>query len=404
MNNKRTAEWFSGRAVVRKLTCSLLAALMAAPAPAFACTTLMTRDAAGGIYHGRTLELASWLPYNVVYVPAGTWLSSSAPTPADAALQGSSRYRVLAVTVPVNAAGDNKVVEGLNEEGLSFSALMYAGAVGPQMRISQSSKALAAADIGAWGLSQFKSVAEVKAALQSQPIWLAGLAVLGGLKTPLHYVFYDRSGASVVIEFADGKQTVTDNPIGVMTNGPEFSWHLTNLNNYSFLTNLDKSAGSFGPLKVAQPDSGIATQGLPASNTSVGRFVRAAYYSTYAEQAKDADSAVVTLAHVMNNFDRPRGITVDASGAGANEGVATTGAAGVSSEYTTWTSLTDLNRTLLFVRTYMDVNYAKFDLAAFKDVKEIKVIPLAGVAGSPLDATAQLKAGKSAVPPSEGKR
>ena len=395
MKKTKTAVGLSYRA----LTCSVLAALMAVPAPAFACTTLITRDAAGGIYHGRTLELASWLPYNVVYVPAGTWLTSSAPTPGEAALQGSSRYRVLALTVPVNTAGDNKVVEGLNEEGLSFSALMYAGAVGPQMRLAQSQKALAAADIGAWGLSQFKSVAEVKAALQGQPIWLAGLAVLGGLKTPLHYVFYDRSGASVVIEFADGKQTVTDNPLGVMTNGPEFSWHLTNLNNYSFLTNVDKSSGSFGPVKLAQPDSGIATQGLPASNTSVGRFVRAAYYSTYAEQAKDADSAVVTLAHVMNNFDRPRGITVDESGAGANEGVATPGTAGVSSEYTTWTSLTDLNRNLLFVRTYMDVNYAKFDLAAFKDVKEIKIIPLAGVAGAPLDATAQLKAGKSVAPP-----
>jgi penicillin V acylase-like amidase (Ntn superfamily) len=373
---------------------------MAAPAPAFACTTLMTRDSSGGVYHGRTLELASWLPYNVAYVPAGTWLASSAPTAAETALQGSSRYRVLALTVPVNAAGDNKVVEGLNEEGLSFSALMYAGAVGPQVRIAQSQKALAAADIGAWGLSQFKSVAEVKAALQTQPIWLAGLSVLGGLKTPLHYVFYDRSGASVVIEFADGKQTVTDNPLGVMTNGPAFSWHLTNLNNYSFLTNLDKSSGSLGALKLAQPDSGIATQGLPASNTSVGRFVRAAYYSTYAEPAKDADSAVVTLAHVMNNFDRPRGITVDESGAGANEGVATTGTAALSSEYTTWTSLTDLNRNLLFVRTYMDMNYTRFDLAAFKDVKDIKLIPLASVAGAPSDANGQLKAGKSIAPPS----
>ncbi|WP_312861494.1 linear amide C-N hydrolase [Segnochrobactrum spirostomi] len=383
------------RGLGRRASVAALVGLMLAQTPAIACTTLMTRDASGGVYHGRTLELASWLPYNVVYVPAGTWLKSSTPTDADKALQGSSRYRVLAITVPVDAAGSNKVVEGVNEEGLSFSALMYAGAVGPQVRIEQSQKALAAADLGAWGLSQFKNVAEVKAAMANQPVWLAGLAVLGGLKTPLHYIFYDRAGNSIVIEFADGKQSVNDNPIGVMTNGPELSWHLTNLNNYSFLTNVDKSTGSFNGVNVAQPDSGIATAGLPASNTSVGRFVRAAYYSTYVEKAKDPDTAIVTLAHVMNNFDRPRDITIDQSGAVANEGVATTGKAAFSSEYTTWTALTDLNRGLLFVRTYMDVNYAKFDLAAFKDVKEIKAIPLAGVAGSSIDATQQLLAGKS---------
>ena len=92
--------------------------------------------------------------------------------------------------------------------------------------------------------------------------------------TPFHYVLHDRTGASIEVEFSGTTQSVYDNPVGVMTNGPAFSWHLTNLANYTFLSNVDRSESQFGALQVAQPDSGIATEGLPSSNTSVGRFVR----------------------------------------------------------------------------------------------------------------------------------
>lgn len=57
------------------------------------------------------------------------------------------------------------------------------------------------------------------------------VAVLGNATSPFHYALHDRSGASIVTEFSDGKQTVYDNPVGVMTNGPSLPWHLINLNN-----------------------------------------------------------------------------------------------------------------------------------------------------------------------------
>src|SRR5690606_19896745 len=146
--------------------------------------------------------------------------------------------------------------------------------------------------------------------LAKQPVMLEPLALLGGAVSPFHYVAHDRSGASLVIEFDKGAMKVFDNPVGVMTNGPSFDWHLTNLNNYTFLSNVDRSSGAFGKLKVVQPDSGIATAGLPSSSTSVGRFVRAAYYAQFTEKAEDPDGAIRALAHIMNNFDRPRGVSI----------------------------------------------------------------------------------------------
>ncbi|EAX4319113.1 linear amide C-N hydrolase [Salmonella enterica subsp. enterica serovar Richmond] len=52
-----------------------------------------------------------------------------------------------------------------------------------------------------------------------------------------------------------------------MTNGPEFPWHIENLNNYTQLTNKDRSAGTLGNICVYQPDSGIAVSALPSSIT-----------------------------------------------------------------------------------------------------------------------------------------
>ena len=73
------------------------------------------------------------------------------------------------------------------------------------------------------------------------------------------------------------------------------------------------------------------TAGLPASNTSVGRFVRATYYAQFTEKVSAPDDAIKTLAHVMNNFDRPKGITIDPRG-GAG-GIEAGGPAGSLSDH-----------------------------------------------------------------------
>jgi len=350
--------------------------------PLFACTSLIYKDAKDAVYLGRTLELTMDLPYQLAYLPAGRNFSSK---PGDHPSLGySSRHALFAVVMPGRlptpeapiTPADLKIIEGFNTEGLTFSLLAYPSVSGASCQIENTRAVLSATDLGSWTLAQFGTVAEVKAALDAQPVVLDSVALLGGIEAPFHYVLHDRSGASIVIEFHHGEMTVYDNPVGVMTNGPQFSWHLTNLDNYTFLSNVDKSSATFGNLKVSQPDSGIATANLPASNTSVGRFIRAVYYSQFAEKVSQPDQAIRTLAHIMNNFDRPKGITV-ASRAGAGNmevaGIETDESKDVS-EFTSWTNLTDLNRGLFFLRTYDGLNYTMFDLAKLAKTDEIKIV------------------------------
>ncbi len=362
------------------------------------CTSLSYKDAAGNVYYGRTLELTVDLPYQAVYLPVGVPLTSKVGS--DQPVAFASRHAFIAITmpdrVPTEAApvtiADLKVLEGLNDQGLTFSVLSYpAAASDKQAALDVTRSVLSVSDLGAWALGQFATVAEVKAALAAQQLALVPLAILGGVTSPFHYVLHDRTGAAIVVEFDHGEMHVYDNPVGVMTNGPRFDWHLTNLDNYTFLTNVDTPTSTFGGYKASQPDSGIATAGLPASNTSVGRFVRAVFYAQFTEKAATPDEAVQTLAHILNNFDRPRGLTIDYPQGGEShlevKGLDDGGKAAYATEFTSWTSMSDLERQRLWVRDYKSMNFASFDLAKFADRKEPAVIPLERVRSGVWDAS-----------------
>jgi len=362
------------------------------------CTSLIYKDAAGRAYYGRTLELTVDLPYQVAYLPPGNAVTSEVT--GHPPLGYKSQHRILAVTMPARVPtsdapttiADLKVLEGLNDKGLTFSVLSYPTAAGKPQALDPARPALAVVDLGTWTLGQFATVAEVKAALAGQQIAIVPLGILGGAPSPFHYVLHDATGASIVVEFDHGELTVYDNPVGVMTNAPRFSWHLTNLDNYTFLSNVDQPVAQFGDYKAVQPDSGIATSGLPASNTSVGRFVRAVYYATFTEKADSPDVAIQTLAHILNNFDRPRGATIDypeANGASHLEvqGLDTGAGERYATEFTSWTSMIDLGRQLLFVRDYHSINFASFDLAKFAALDKPAVIPLERVRSGVWDAS-----------------
>jgi penicillin V acylase-like amidase (Ntn superfamily) len=365
------------------------------------CTSLVYRDSAEKAYFGRTLELTVDLPYRIAWFPAGCSLRSQiADHPP---VRVTTRYGVLAITMPARLPAkdaridpmDLKVLEGLNDQGLTFSLLSYPMAAGVEAPIPRETAVLSASDLGLWALGQFGCVAEVKAALATQPVMLESLAMLGGVVSPFHYLVNDASGASFVIEFHKGEMSVYDNPVRVLTNAPRFDWHLTNLDNYTFLSNVDRPTAAFGDYHAAQPDSGVATSGLPASNTSVGRFVRAAFYAQYTEKANAPDRAVTTLAHVMNNFDRPRGVTIDLPEAGSGhlevQGLDAPGG-GAATEFTCWTSISDLDRKLFFLRAYDSLNYTRFNLAALAGENRPLVLPIQGVSNDAAEGTAALLA------------
>lgn len=335
------------------------------------CTSLLYLDASNRAYLGRTLELSLELPYLVARFPANSRLVSRAQGYPE--LGWVTRHAILAVTMPdappAPGAGfgptDLKVIEGLNDAGLTFSMQSYPQAGGAQPSLDPGRAALAAADLGTFLLGQCATTAEARALMAGQQVVLERIPVLGGLETPFHFALHDATGASLVIEFHRGELSLYDNPVGVMTNAPQFSWHLTNLDNYTFLSNVDHSRARFMNYDAEQPGSGIAKTGVPGSDSSVDRFIRAAYYARFAEKQADPDKAVEMVAHIMNNFDRPRGITIDPPDQGSGHlHVAGHDVQGIPTEFTSWTSLTDIERRRLYLRDSRGMNYVWLDANA----------------------------------------
>lgn len=333
------------------------------------CTSLLYFDAADRAYLGRTLELSIELPYQISRFPKALPLTSQAN--GFQALAWSVKFPFLGITMPAippkpgeeSTADVLKVIEGMNTAGLTFSVQSYAQAGGAEVTGDGTRAALSACDIGAWVLSQFSTVNEVKEALADLEVLVEPVPILGGLKMPFHYSVHDTAGNSIVIEFHHGVRTIYDNPVGVMTNAPQFAWHLTNLDNYTFLSNIDRSKATFGNYQAEQPGAGIAKAGVPGSDTSVDRFIRAVFYAQFAEKVSDPDQAVQMVAHIMNNFDRPRGATVDYPDQGSGhlqvEGVANDK---IPTEFTSWTSLSDLERRYFYFRDSRGMNFASFDV------------------------------------------
>lgn len=359
------------------------------------CTSLIYRDASNRAYLGRTLELSMDLPYQVSFMPRQITMTSTVN--AQPALTWTNNHAFIAATMPevipqpgsAIDASILKVVEGVNDAGLTFSVQAYAQAGGPQPKIDSNQAALSAADLGAYVLGQYTTVSDVKSALANLPVVLERVPILGGLEMPFHYVVHDTTGASLVIEFHRGVRTLYDNPVGVMTNAPPFSWHLTNLNNYTFLSNVDRSKSQFMDYQAVAPGAGIAKAGLPASDTSVDRFIRAAFYAHYAEKQADPDKAVQMVAHIMNNFDRPRGLTIDPPEVGSGhmhfEGQPVDA---IPTEFTSWTSITDLERRHLFLRDSGGMNYVRVDLKSLEDNTGFMSLPMAKLMSPLPDATA----------------
>lgn len=333
----------------------------------FACTSLIIKDTSDNVYHGRTMEhtFGEGLS-SLTYYPKGFNFQHLAPDKSKG-LAYQAKYPILAITTPISIYDPKCAMQGLNQAGLSFSLNVLYGDPLTDLTPKQYPNSVPFASFGQWALANFSRVEELKLALSQQVcFWSEELELVGGLKTPFHFIVYDKTGQSVVVEVDKGALIVYDNPTGVLTNEPEFPWHVENLNNYTNMSNVGITQAHINGITLRQVDCGIATSVLPSSTNSVGRFVRAFFYSSFANKVDDPDLQVAELAHVMSNFDRPKNITTQFVVSKENPDNPKR-----VSEFTLWIALSDLSRGKLYIRLYDHLNYKEFSFEQFSQENDV---------------------------------
>lgn len=325
-----------------------LVAMLVANQPALACTggALIAKD--GGVAVGRTLEFGEPLDSVLAVWPAGSEFTGETPG-GNNGLKWTSKYGFVG---PTAATHHDMLLDGLNDQGLNVGLFYFPGyAQYAEATPENTAKGMAPAQVTAWILGNFATVAEVKENIGKIALLPVVLDLIG-IVPDLHIKVQDPSGECIVIEPRGGELLVHENPVRVLTNAPEFPWMLTNLNNYLDMSAAYPADKKIGDLTLSPFGMGGGSLGLPGDFTPPSRFVRMAFYLQNALPQATSSEAVGTMFHFLNNFDIPPGAAMPPAGTSEK-----------FPDYTSWTVVSDLAKKQYHWKTYGNQNIRMIDLA-----------------------------------------
>jgi choloylglycine hydrolase len=260
------------------------------------------------------------------------------------------------------------VVDGLNEKGLSVGLLWLPGSIYQAVPTSEPSTAISVVDLGHYLLGNCKTVEEVKAKISNLKVWAPSLKDWGGIPTA-HLALHDAQGNSAVVEFTDGQQKYFENRCHVLTNAPTFDWQETNLRNYIHLSPTSSKPVAIGGSVLSAPGQGAGFLGLPGDWTPPSRFVRTTAMLAFAKQTNNAKEGVNLALHVLNAVDIPLGDIRSRFDSFEH------------SDYTQWIVVKDLTNSVLYFRSYDNLNLHYIDLKKLhfeEGNKPQKIAPISG--------------------------
>lgn len=329
------------------IACAAILGAIFQPYPLQACTGGAITAKDGSVVVGRTLEFGMPLDSKIAIWPAGSEFTGTGVS--GPGIKFSAQFGFLGAS-----AGDylDQILDGVNEKGLNVGLFYFPGSAQyPQPTPETAAKALSPGQLGTWILANCASVADVRAKIGSVAVQPVVLDLLKAVPD-VHFKVQDASGACIVIEPIGGELKIHDNPVRVLTNSPEFPWHLTNLRNYLNATANYPANASLSGLPLSPFGMGGGGLGLPGDFTPPSRFVRMTFFLQNLTQQPDASAAVSTLFHLLNNFDIPVGSAKPPAGT-----------AEASPDFTTWTAVSQLKTPAFHWKTYGDQTVRVIDLA-----------------------------------------
>jgi len=203
-----------------------------------------------------------------------------------------------------------------------------------------------------------------------------------GKAPPGHFILYDAKGGCVVVEYERGELRIYENPLGLMTNSPNFPWMVTNLRNYVGMTSDQRTMQNFAGIETRPTGSGSGMLGLPGDITPPSRFVRMAVMTHFADPPENAAQALNLAVHIVSTLHIVKGMSVTR---GPDKSI-------TASSTTQWASFRDITNRVFYFRTYDNFTLRKIDLKQLDfSGGGTKMIPLYGDAEVVQDITGRLK-------------
>lgn len=257
------------------------------------CTALTYNN--GDFYFGRNLDLEYSYNETVTVTPRNYPLHFT---------NGDIATRHYAIIGMANVVDNYPLYyDATNEKGLSCAALNFSG--NACYSKGEGSGFVAAFEFILWVVSLCDSVAKVKEKLRK--IKISDKAFNTELlPSELHWIIADKASAITVEQTSDGLK-IYENPVGVLTNNPEFDKQLFYLNNFAGVSALPAENRISPEINLDLYSKGLGGMFLPGDMSSASRFVRAVFTKYNSVADKTEDSSVSQFFHILGSVANARG-------------------------------------------------------------------------------------------------
>lgn len=195
--------------------------------------------------------------------------------------------------------------EATNEKGLSIAGLNF-----PEQAVYQSKQEgmlnLAPFELIPWMLGQYESVAQVRKALENSNIWNEPFSKEFPL-SPLHWLISDRDCSIIAEPMADGLK-IYENPVGVLTNNPPFTYQMYHLADYINLTRHPAENRFSDKITLTPYSRGMGGMGLPGDLSSASRFVKAAFTKLNSLCGSSESESISQFFHILGSVTQQKGL------------------------------------------------------------------------------------------------
>lgn len=253
--------------------------------------------------------------------------------------------------------------EAMNEEGLCIAGLNFPGYSFYSEDENNTKDNITPYEIILWILSKCKSVCEAEALINNMHIIAIPFSKNLPLAT-LHWIISDKN-RSIVLESTKNGINIIDNPVGVMTNNPEFSFHLTNLSNFINCDVKQPINTLTSYIDLTPLGQGAGGLGLPGDSSTTSRFIRAVFAKSNSIAPEDEMSSISQFFHILDNVAMIRGNVITPSG---------------KPDITAYTSCINVDKKIYYYKTYDNnqISAVKMDLENL-DSNTVKVFDLVKV-------------------------
>lgn len=298
-------------------------------------------------YFGRTLDDSTEYDINLIITPRSYSFSFDK--------SNDLGYEIIGLGIECN--NYPLYFEAINEYGLAMAALEFKD-YALYHQYDNIKINIPSYELIPYILRNSKTIGEVKSKIRNISIWDKSFSPFYPV-APLHYIVSDEF-ESIVIEQSEEGLKVYDNKYNVLTNNPNFSYHLENIRNYIYLNPSLPANKLSNNLSITPFSNGIGAYSLPGDFSSASRFIKAVYMSLNAAYLNN-DKDVIQFFNILSSVSPIPGVVINDEN---------------KFHYTIYTSCIDCKNLIYYYKGCHSSKIQTIELKKYLDLDENKIIKI----------------------------